>query len=68
MLRDEFPDALLVTPGIRMSKGDVGDQKRVATPSFAVEQGATHLVVGRPIVQAADSVASASAIVNDMNK
>jgi orotidine-5'-phosphate decarboxylase len=68
VLREEFPDALLVTPGIRMPEGDVGDQKRVATPSFAVEQGATHLVVGRPIVQAADPDAAASAIITDMNK
>ena len=54
VLRTQFPDALLVTPGIRMPSGDVGDQKRVATPSYAVSQGATHLVVGRPIVQADD--------------
>ena len=54
VLRAQFPDALLVTPGIRMSSGDVGDQKRVATPSYAVDQGATHLVIGRPIVQAND--------------
>ena len=53
-LRAAFPNALLVTPGIRMPDGDVGDQKRVATPAFAVEQGATHLVVGRPIMQADD--------------
>ena len=68
VLRDEFPEALLVTPGIRMPEGDVGDQKRVATPSFAVEQGATHLVVGRPIVQAADPDSAAAAIIEDMNK
>ena len=68
VLREVFPDAILVTPGIRMPEGDVGDQKRVATPSFAVEQGATHLVVGRPIVQADDPTASATAIVEDMNK
>lgn len=68
VLREAFPDAILVTPGIRMPEGDVGDQKRVATPSFAVEQGATHLVIGRPIVQAADPVAAATAMLNDMNK
>lgn len=68
VLRAAFPDALLVTPGIRMPEGDVGDQKRVATPSFAVEQGATHLVIGRPIVQAADPTAAATAMLNDMNK
>lgn len=68
VLRAEFPDAILVTPGIRMPEGDVGDQKRVATPSFAVGQGATHLVVGRPILQATDPVAAATAIMGDMNK
>lgn len=67
-LREAFPDALLVTPGIRMPTGDVGDQKRVATPSFAVEQGATHLVIGRPIVQAEDPVAAAAIMLNDIRK
>ena len=65
-LRTAFPDALLVVPGIRMPEGDVGDQKRVATPSFAVEQGATHLVIGRPIPQAADPAAAATAMLNAM--
>jgi len=68
VLRDAFPEAILVTPGIRMPEGDVGDQKRVATPSFAVEQGATHLVIGRPILQAEDPVAAAEAMMKDMNK
>jgi orotidine-5'-phosphate decarboxylase len=61
-LRKQFPNALLVTPGIRMPEGDVGDQKRVATPAFAVQQGATHLVVGRPILQAEDPSLAAQAI------
>lgn len=68
VLREAFPNALLVTPGIRMPEGDVGDQKRVATPSFAVQQGATHLVVGRPIVQSVDPELSTAAIFGDMNK
>jgi orotidine-5'-phosphate decarboxylase len=68
VLREEFPDALLVVPGIRMPEGDVGDQKRVATPSFAIQQGATHLVVGRPIVQAENPEVSAKAILEDMKK
>ena len=67
-LREAFPDALLVTPGIRMPSGDVGDQKRVATPSFAAEQGATHLVIGRPIVQAEDPVAAAAILLDDLKK
>lgn len=61
-LRQHFPEALLVTPGIRMPDGEIGDQKRVATPAFAVEQGSTHLVVGRPIVQAQDPAAATDAI------
>ena len=65
-LRKKLPTALLVTPGIRMPDGDVGDQKRVATPSFAVRQGATHLVVGRPILQAADPAAAVAAIFADI--
>lgn len=65
-LRKKFPDALLVTPGIRMPDGDVGDQKRVATPSFAVQQGATHLVVGRPILQAEDPAGATAAIFADI--
>ena len=67
VLREAFPDALLVTPGIRMPTGDVGDQKRVATPAFAVEQGATHLVVGRPIVQSDNPEVATREIMNDMN-
>lgn len=66
-LRRKFPEALLVTPGIRMPDGDVGDQKRVATPAFAVEQGSTHLVVGRPILQAPDPAAAAEAILAELH-
>jgi len=65
-LRKEFPQALLVTPGIRMPGGDVADQKRVATPAFAVQQGSTHLVVGRPILQAENPSAAVAAIFADI--
>ena len=44
----------------------VGDQKRVATPADAVRDGATHLVVGRPILGAADPAAAARAICAEM--
>jgi len=66
-LRETFSDALLVVPGIRMPDGETGDQKRVATPGFAVARGATHLVVGRPIVQSEHPSLSAEAILSDMN-
>jgi orotidine-5'-phosphate decarboxylase len=65
-LRQKFPQALLVVPGIRMPDGEAGDQKRVATPAFAVQQGATHLVVGRPILQAENPADAAAAIFADI--
>jgi orotidine-5'-phosphate decarboxylase len=48
------PSALIVTPGIRMTNDATGDQKRIATPRAAALAGATHLVVGRPILAAPD--------------
>ncbi len=53
---------LFVTPGVRPAGAAVGDQKRVATPAQAVRDGATHLVIGRPIVQAANPAEAARAI------
>jgi len=47
-----------VTPGIRFADGEVGDQKRIATPSYARELGSDYIVVGRPITAAEDPVAS----------
>jgi len=55
------PDAVLVTPGIRPATS-TDDQKRVATPERAIENGATWLVVGRPIRDAVDPLAAARAI------
>jgi orotidine-5'-phosphate decarboxylase len=52
------PDAWIVVPGIRGRAEDRGDQARVATASEAVAAGATHLVVGRPILLAADPSAA----------
>lgn len=49
-------DFLKVTPGIRLASGEAHDQKRVATPQFARENGSTHIVVGRAITQAEDTV------------
>ncbi|SFL13309.1 orotidine-5'-phosphate decarboxylase [Nitrosomonas aestuarii] len=44
----------LVTPGIRLEEDSLDDQKRVATPSTAIKNGADYLVIGRPITQAQD--------------
>ncbi len=51
-------DAYIVTPGVRPVGGDLGDQSRVATPAEAFANGASHIVVGRPITKA-DDVAAA---------
>ena len=53
LLREHFPDVLLVIPGIRLPDGDVGDQKRVSSPWDAIEAGADLLVLGR-MVRGAD--------------
>ena len=60
------PDALLVTPGVRPAGAAVGDQKRVATPAQAVLDGSTHLVVGRPILEADDPCVAARLIAAEM--
>ncbi len=57
---------LIVTPGVRPTGSAKGDQKRIATPAFAVEQGADHIVVGRPVWQAENPDAAARAIVAEL--
>ena len=58
---------LIVTPGVRPLGTEAGDQKRTATPYQAIADGADHVVVGRPIWQAANPRAAALAIVADLN-
>ena len=61
------PDFLIVTPGVRPEGADKGDQQRVATPRAALEAGATHLVVARPVVAAEEPLRAASAIVSSID-
>ncbi len=54
-IREKFgPGPWLVVPGIRRAGDGAGDQTRIATPTVAVARGASHLVVGRPILSAPD--------------
>jgi orotidine-5'-phosphate decarboxylase len=60
------PNGVLVIPGIRPAGAGIGDQKRIATPSEALRQGASYLVVGRPITQAPNPAEAAEAILKEM--
>lgn len=66
-LRRAHPKALLVTPGIRPAGASTGDQKRTASPSAALQAGASMIVVGRPITAAADPLFAAEAILREMD-
>lgn len=60
------PEALIVTPGVRPAGADLGDQSRVATPAQAINRGASHIVVGRPITGAENPVDAFEAIVSEL--
>ena len=67
-LRAELGDRFaIVTPGVRPAGGHVSDQVRVATPAEAIASGASHIVVGRPITEAADPAAEARAILGQIS-
>jgi orotidine-5'-phosphate decarboxylase len=57
-----WPQGFFVVPGVRPADGEIGDQKRVMTPRKALDQGASILVIGRPITKAPDPDAAARAI------
>ena len=62
VVREAWPEAFIVVPGVRPADAASGDQKRVVTPRQALDAGASILVVGRPITQADDPGAAARAI------
>lgn len=67
MLRELLgPDAYIVTPGVRPAGAAVGDQSRIATPRDAIANGASHLVIGRPITQADDPLDAFRAIASEV--
>src|ERR1700738_1231962 len=59
---------VLVTPGIRPAGTATGDQKRIMTPARAIAAGADYLVVGRPVMEAADPASAADAIVAEIEQ
>ena len=68
-IRDKFGyDIIIVTPGIRPAGTDVDDHKRAQTPQQAIVNGADYLVVGRPIVQAADPVDAAESLIAEIQE
>jgi orotidine-5'-phosphate decarboxylase len=62
------PEGVLVTPGIRPAGAELNDQSRIATPAEALRNGASFLVVGRPITQAEDPAKAAKAILKEIAK
>lgn len=64
--RADWPDGFFVVPGIRPADSTQGDQKRVVTPRQALDNGASILVIGRPITEAADPATAARAITDSL--
>jgi len=67
-LSDIPRDFLRVTPGIRPAGSAAGDQKRIMTPRRAAQAGASHIVVGRPITQAANPADAAEKIIAELEE
>lgn len=60
------PTATLVTPGVRSAGADSGDQRRIATPSQALENGASYLVIGRQVTRASDPASEIRKVLSEI--
>ena len=60
------PTATLVTPGVRSAGADTGDQKRIATPAQALENGASYLVIGRQVTRAPDPASEIRKVLSEI--
>ncbi|MDO8580661.1 MAG: orotidine-5'-phosphate decarboxylase [Candidatus Omnitrophota bacterium] len=69
IIRQEFGrDFIVVTPGIRPSGKEAGDQKRITTPAEAINNGSDYLVIGRPIVEDKDPLQAAKNILQNIKQ
>ena len=59
---------VIVTPGIRPTWAESGDQRRITTPAEAIQRGADYIVVGRPIIEAEDPLEATEMILNEMRE
>jgi orotidine-5'-phosphate decarboxylase len=66
--RSEWPNGFFVVPGVRPAGADIGDQKRVVTPAKALDDGASVLVIGRPITAAPDPAQAIRDIAASLNR
>ena len=65
--RAAWPEGFLVVPGVRPPGGDLADQKRVVTPRQALDDGASVLVIGRPITAAPNPARAVAEIAASLN-
>jgi orotidine-5'-phosphate decarboxylase len=68
IVRSEWPDAIIVSPGVRAPGAAADDHKRFSTPAEAIQSGADYLVVGRPVRNAADRRRAAEQIIEDIDR
>lgn len=66
--RSDWPNGFFVVPGVRPAGGDVADQKRVVTPALAIADGASILVIGRPITAAPDPARAIAEIAGSLSR
>ena len=66
--REKFPDADIVSPGVRPAWAASDDHKRITTPADAIRMGSDYLVVGRPITKSDDPFGAAKAIIVEMDE
>lgn len=67
LMKSEFDDSFcLVTPGIRLDSSPADDQRRTLTPAAAITAGSSYLVIGRPITQSLDPIATCRSIIQSL--